>query len=456
MESLPVVAISGRPNVGKSTLFNVLAGKRISIVDPTPGVTRDRISAIVQLNDRYFELIDTGGIGVVDNMGLSDAITSQIHVALQKASLILFLVDIKEGITPLDREVAEILRHYQSKVVLVANKTDYPALSIEKENFRKLGFGEPLCISATEKYGLSELRERLSEHVSSFASVVPEKIEIKIAVVGKPNVGKSSFINALAQEERVIVSEIPGTTRDSVDVRFAKDGKVILAIDTAGLKRRKNVEENIVFYSQTRARKAIRRADVVIFMLDAMEKISRIEKEIAGFIIGEYKPSIITINKWDLTKNVSTTDYEAYITKLLPAMRYAPLSFVTAKTGKNVLATMDLAKTLYKKAQRRVSTGELNRELQSMVAQRTPPNRYGKQGKIYYGTQIGVLPPTFILFANAPNLFTEYYKRYLFNQFQERLGFSEVPVRIELKEKTKKGSISIHDEDTPNASDFSL
>ena len=440
MGSLPIIAICGRPNVGKSTLFNVLAGKRISIVDPTSGVTRDRVSIVANIEDRYYELIDTGGIGIVDNPDLTDAITYQINVELQKATHILFMVDIKDGITPLDVHVANLLRKYKEKVILVANKMDHYALEPEGENFRRLGFENPMCVSSVELHGIGELKEKLYGLLEEQTEAPSTEVEMKIAVVGKPNVGKSTFINWLAHEERVIVSEIPGTTRDSIDVMFEKDGKNFIAIDTAGLKKGKNVADNIEFYSQHRAHRSIRRADVCIFMMDATQEITRIDKEIAQYIVAEHKPVIITVNKWDLVSGVVTSKYDDYITRMLPALNYAPLSFITAKTGKNIPATLDLVRSLYKQAQNRVNTGTLNRIIEAIVAKKAPPYLYGKHGKIYYATQVGVLPPTFVLFVNEPSLFTQHYKKYLFNQFQEKLGFPEVPLRIEFREKGKRSS----------------
>lgn len=438
--SLPIVAICGRPNVGKSTLFNILARRRISIEDPTSGVTRDRIESIVQIDDKHFQLFDTGGIGIVDDQNLGDQIYEQVNLALDKANIIIFLVDIMDGVTPLDKEVAKLLRTIHDKDILFcANKVDNPKLGMEAESFQTLGFGSPLCISAKHRIDTAQLKENLLEKLQKFPPYeVPNVAEMKIAVVGKPNSGKSTIINYLAQEERVIVSEIAGTTRDSVDVRFEKDGKAIIAIDTAGLKRNKNVHGSIDFYSQKRAEKAIRRCDIVLLMVDATKDITRIDKEIANYIREEHKAVIVVVNKWDLVpKNVTTESYGHYITKILPTINYAPISFITAKTGKNVGATIDLSKNLFKQTYHRVSTGELNRVIQEMLARRSPGRNHGQKGKIYYATQIGVAPPTIIIFVNDPSLISKGYRRYVFNFLQSWLNFEEIPIKVEYRERKR-------------------
>ena len=437
--NIPIIAICGRPNVGKSTIFNILSGKKISIVDPTSGVTRDRISCITQMHGRYFELIDTGGIGIVDNQNLEEAVTAQIKIAMEQARIILFIVDIKEGVTPLDIEVANMLRKCHGKVILIANKTDSPKLTMEKDQFLKLGFGSPICVSAKETPNLQDLKYELAEYLEDFPTEKPEEAELKIAIVGKPNSGKSTLINALACEERMIVSEIPGTTRDSVDVYFKKNNQTIIAIDTAGVKRTKNLHDNIQYYSQHLAERSIRRADVVILMMDATTKINRVDKELANYIVQENRPAILCINKWDLVpSHISTEEYEKYISKMLPNMHYVPLSFMTAKDGKNVQATIDLAQSIIKQAKKEVSTGELNRAIKKAVSRKNPPYIYGKQGKIYYSTQLKTLPPTFLLFVNNPELFTNHYNRYLINQLRQELQIPEVPIRLEFRKRQTK------------------
>lgn len=437
MNPIPTIVICGRPNVGKSTLFNALAKKRIAIVDPTPGVTRDRIVTTITVGEKHCRLVDTGGIGL-EREELGEQITLQARKAIEEATLVLLLVDIQTGITPLDTEVASLLKkHYSHKCIwLVANKADYPRLNMEKDQFRQLGFGEPFCISVTHSQNIGELKELLEKHLSDTSYEMPTEMPLKIAVVGKTNTGKSTFINALAEEERVIVSELPGTTRDSIDVYFEKDGKTIVAIDTAGLKKGRNVRGNVDFYSQARAQKAIRRADVVIFMFDASMEISKADKQIACYIRDEYKPAIIAVNKWDLAKNVATpAQYEDYLTKSMPGIEYAPMIFTTAKTSKKVAAAVDLARNLFKQASQRITTGELNRVLRDkIVAKRSPPVVHGRSGKIYYATQVAVHPPVFVFFVNEPRLFNKKYRRYLFNQFQLEFGFPEIPVKFDFQE----------------------
>lgn len=446
MEQLPIVAICGRPNVGKSTLFNALAHRKISIVDPTSGVTRDRISTIVETPVVRFELVDTGGLGIEAFSDFGDEVAQQVYFALDQAQLILFVVDIQDGLNPLDQNVAEILRKHHNKknIWFLANKTDSPHLENSRGQFARLGFGEPTCISTAHNYGVRNLEDELcaflaKEYPECKPSAKDRSETISLAIVGKPNAGKSTLINCLAEEERVIVSETPGTTRDSVDVHFEKDGKKIIAIDTAGLKRPKNLRDNVEFYSQHRSERSIRRADVVILMLDASDKITKVDKQIASYIREENKPLIISVNKWDLAKKIAhPTDYETYVSKLLPGLDYAPMIFMTAKSGKNVGSTIDLARSIYKQSKRRVSTGELNRFIQDIVDKKSPPVHKGKIGKIYYATQAKTSPPTFVFFVNYPKIFKGYYQRYIFNQFQTQLGFTEIPVKLQFRSREMK------------------
>lgn len=434
--AMPVVAIVGRPNVGKSSLFNALAGRRISIVEPTAGVTRDRISTIVEMDDNYFELMDTGGYGVEDIDDLTEHIESQINLAIERSHLVLFLVDVQASITPLDRQIAELLRKRNLPVLLAANKADTPREEEQAGEFFKLGFDEPICVSALHGRGLKELWKRIQDEISHIEIVRPAEAVMKLAVVGRRNVGKSTFINSLAGEERMIVSEVPGTTRDAVDVRFERDGRCFVAIDTAGIRKKGKMSQNsIEFYSYTRALHSIRRADVVLFFLDAIAMISQVDKKLARTITDMYKPCIIVVNKWDLAKDRATTDqYGEYLDQLLPGLSYAPISFITAKDAKNVQSLLDLAAHLYKQAGAAVTTAQLNKALETITSERAPAARR-KVGlpKIYYGTQVASRPPTLMLFVNDPAKIDENYQRYLINRLRELLAFAEVPIRLLLR-----------------------
>lgn len=439
--ALPVVAIVGRPNVGKSSLLNALAGRQISIVDPTAGVTRDRVSTIVELEDRYFELVDTGGYGIEDQDDLTEHVEGQIARAIDQAQIILFVVDIREGVAALDRQVAELLRRPELRVLLVANKADSQSLENHRGEFFALGYGEPICVSALHGRNRTELVERILQELAGLDTSRPPEAIMKLAVVGKRNVGKSSFINSLAGEERVIVSEVPGTTRDAIDVRIEKDGHTILAIDTAGVRKKaKMASEDIEFYSYTRATRSVRRADVVLMFLDATSEISQVDKKLASYISEEYKPCIIVVNKWDLAKDRATTEqYHEYIDKLLPGLSYAPISFITATEGKNIQSLLDLARQLHKQSTTRVSTGQLNRAVKTITEERIPSARR-KVGlpRVYYSTQVATTPPTIVLFVNKPDLIDENYQRFFVNRLRDLLPFSEVPIRLLLRPHRKE------------------
>ena len=430
--ALPIVAIVGRPNVGKSSLLNALARRRISIVDPTAGVTRDRISAICEVDDRYFEVVDTGGYGIEDSDNLTDHVERQINVAIASSDLILFVVDIREGITPLDVEVANLLRGVNRPTWLIANKADVDQHEVAAGELLRLGFGDPTCISALHGRGRRELIEKIVAHFGERATAqMPEPV-MKLALVGKRNVGKSTFINAMAGQERVIVSEVPGTTRDAVDVRFEIDGRQFLAIDTAGVKKVARHKTGVEFYSHHRALLSVRRADVVLFLIDATAKISDVDKKLAHEIAEAFKPVVLVINKWDLAKGkAAAEEYGEYLTKVLPELSYAPLAFTTASEGKNIQSTIDLAASLFKQANTRVTTGQLNRAIEATIAELQPTaGKQGAEPKIYYATQIDVCPPTVVLFVNQPALVRENYRRFLANRFREMLPFPEIPVRL--------------------------
>ena len=430
--SLPIVAIIGRPNVGKSSLFNSLSRARISIVEPTAGVTRDRVSTICDVDELYFELVDTGGFGIVDRDDLSAHVERQIGYAVTQATLILFVVDAREGLTPLDRSTADMLRRHSDRVRLVANKVDEPHMEAGVGEFIRLGFGEPISSSAVTGTGRSTLLDVIKEAIAAAPQPAPEDPVLKIALVGKRNAGKSSFINALAGEDRVIVSEVPGTTRDSIDVRFEMDGRTFVAIDTAGVRKKNKLADDIEFYAYTRATQSIHRADVVLFLIDATEPVGQVDKRLAALIAEEFKPCVLVVNKWDLAKDrADTEEYGTYLDKILPEVDYAPVAFTSANTGKNIQSTIDLASELFKQANLRVTTGLLNQALQDALALNTPRGKKGRKApRFFYATQVSTAPPTIVFFVNNPDLVTEDYQRFLLNRFRERLPFSEIPIRL--------------------------
>jgi len=429
---LPTVAIVGRPNVGKSSLLNRLVGHRISIVDPTPGVTRDRISAPCAIGDGYVELIDTGGMGLEDVDELTEHVENQIAYGMAEADLIVFLVDAREGVTPLDRHVAERLRRLKVPVVLAANKVDEVNLSAEAAELNALGFGEPINISAHHGIGIGELTEAILRSLGTAPGKGIDEAVMKLAIVGKRNTGKSTFINALAGEERVIVSETPGTTRDSVDVTVELDGRRFMLIDTAGVRKRRQIRDDIDFYSHHRAMRSVRRADVVALMIDASVPVSKVDKDLARQVAEEFKPVVLVVNKWDLAKNVAAgEDYAEYFGKVIPELSFAPISLTSATTGLNVGATIRLAEQLFQQARRRVGTGELNRMVEEILRLRGPSHKTGtKPPKILYVSQIATAPPTIVCFVNDVRSFETNYQRFLINQFRQRLPYGEVPIRL--------------------------
>jgi GTP-binding protein len=446
--NLPVVAIVGRPNVGKSSLFNWLAGRRIAIVEPTAGVTRDRVSTIVRTDSRSFELTDTGGMGIQDSDNLTAEVERQIEFALEQAHLILFVVDGRAGVAPLDELVAERLRLLNKPVLCVANKCDYADIEPQATDFYRLGYDQVLPVSAQNNRGKKELIDWIERHLPDEADLEPQEVALKLAIVGRRNTGKSTFINSLAQAERMIVSEVPGTTRDSVDVRFERDGKVYLAIDTAGVRKKKSLANDIEWYSMTRAERSIRRADVVLHFHDPRFRVSKVDKQLAGYILENYKPAIFVVNKWDLVKSdLATGDFAHYLTRVFPGLNFVPFAFITAKSGKNVQAVLNLAQNLYKQASARVSTSDLNRVLREAILRNEPPLRQNRRAKIYFATQAAANPPTIVLFTNGPELIDHAYERYLLNEFRDALPFKEVPIKLVLRHRSSERREDVPDRD---------
>lgn len=447
--AVPVVAIVGRPNVGKSSLFNWLAGKRIAIVDPTAGVTRDRVSSLIKVGERFVELTDTGGMGIQDVDNLTAEVERQIDLALQSAQLILFVVDARTGLMPLDVTVAERLRHVQKPILCVANKCDTLELEPQTAEFYKLGYGKPICVSSQQNRGQRELFARITAQLPPSDSPDPKlEVSMKLAIVGRRNTGKSTFINCLAQSERVIVSEVAGTTRDSVDVRFERDGKAFIAIDTAGVRNKGRIKNDVEFYSLARAERSIRRADVVLLFLDAQKKISKVDKQLAAYILEQHKPAIFVANKWDLLQpHLPTGKFGDYIRAVFPMLDYVPMAFITAKDGKNVQAVLNLAQTLHKQSSARINTGDLNRVLRQALTQQEPPRRQNRRPKIFYATQVATNPPTIVLFTNGPDLFDPPYRRYLEKVFRDHLPFNDIPIKLYLRAKNREDQIPVEDED---------
>jgi GTP-binding protein len=440
---LPQVVIVGRPNTGKSSLFNWLSGKRLAIVDNQAGVTRDRLTYLMSHDDQYFELVDTGGMGIEDIDNLTNHVEQQIETAIESAAVVLFVVDTRAGLLPLDQEVAKRLRYVSVPVLCVANKTDDASLDAQADEFYRLGRGKLIKVSVLQNRGKEELLDQIIERLPppSEASAATQAPDMKVAIVGRRNTGKSTFVNTLAQAERVIVSEIPGTTRDSIDVRFELDGKSFLAIDTPGLRRAKSVGTDLEFYSTHRAYRSIRRADVTLLFFDATERISKVDKQLCNYIDDQYKPCIFVVNKWDqLVDHTPTEKWASYLRDTFRTMWYVPIAFITGQTGKNVKALLNHAQMLFKQTTSRVSTAELNRVLEQALERNPPPLVTGTRPKIYFATQVDVQPPTLVLFCNRPDWLDRTYQRYLLGVFRDHLPFGEVPIKLYLRRRDEKRS----------------
>ncbi|MBR3137474.1 MAG: ribosome biogenesis GTPase Der [Clostridia bacterium] len=438
--SKPLVAIVGRPNVGKSTLFNKLIGRRLSIVEDTPGVTRDRIYADAEWLTHSFTLIDTGGIEPASEDIIAVQMRRQAELAIETADVILFLVDGREGMTAADEEVATMLRKSNKPVVLAVNKLDAPKYNDAVYEFYALGLGDPIIISAGQGLGLGDMLDEVCAH---FPEGTAEEGEhpLNIAVVGKPNVGKSSLVNALLGEERCIVSNIPGTTRDAVDTPFTVDGEPFVLVDTAGIRRKRAVEdETIERYSVIRSLAAVRRADVVLIVVDAEQGLSEQDVKIAGYVHEEGKPSVLVVNKWDLIEKDTNTmnKFKKDMQVDLAFMDYVPFLFISAKTGQRVNKLLSAAKESYAQSVRRITTGTLNDIVNEAISMTEPPAMSGKRLKIYYATEVSVQPPTFVIFVNEESLVHFSYKRYMENYFRKTFGFQGTPIQIIFRNRGKE------------------
>ena len=436
----PIVAIVGRPNVGKSTLFNRIAGERIAIVEDTPGVTRDRIYAQAEWVSKHFTIIDTGGIEPDSEELIPKKMRQQAELAMDMAQVILFVVDGKAGLTPSDRDVALMLLKTKKPVLLVVNKVDNKNLPDDFYDFYELGFGEPIPVSSSIGLGTGDL---LDEVVKNFPQDMDTELDedvVKVAIVGKPNAGKSSILNRLIGEERVIVSPIAGTTRDAIDTYIEMDGKKYLFIDTAGIRRKSKVYENIEKYSVIRAYASVEKADVVLTVIDATEGISEQDSKIAGLAHDAGKASIVVVNKWDLIEkdNHSVKEYTKKIREELPFMQYCPILFVSALTSQRMGKIKETVDFIFDEASKRVATGVLNDVIGEAVMMNQPPSDKGKSLKIYYATQVGVRPPTFAIFVNEKELFHFSYQRYIENKLRENFGYEGTPLKIYVREKNRK------------------
>ena len=438
--SRPIVAVVGRPNVGKSTFFNKIVGRRIAIVEDTPGVTRDRIYGDAQWLTHEFTLIDTGGIEPLKDDIISAQMRRQAELAIETADVILFLVDGREGITAADEDVAELLRRSKKPVILVVNKVDSTKFEDSVYDFYSLGIGETFTISAEQGLGLGDLLDEVVKHFDQTAGDEQEDAT-KIAVVGRPNVGKSSLVNALLGQERTIVSDIPGTTRDAIDSPFTFNGENYILIDTAGIRRKRAIEdESIERYSVIRSLAAVRRADVVLIVVDAAEGMSEQDVRIAGYVHEEGKASVLIVNKWDkIEKDTHTMhEFEKKLASDLAFMDYVPMLFISAKTGQRVYKVLETAKLAYAQNCTRVKTGTLNDVVAEAVSANEPPSDKGRRLKIYYATQADIKPPTFVLFVNDPEIMHFSYKRYLENFFRKSFGLTATPLRTLVRKRGEK------------------
>ncbi len=434
---IPKVVIVGRPNVGKSSVFNWLCGRRIAIVDQMSGVTRDRVTHLLELHGRFVELVDTGGMGIEDSDGLTEHIEEQIELAIDSADVILFVVDTRDGPVPLDKEVGKRLRYVTAPVLCVANKTDTEQLDSQADEFYRLG-RKVIAVSATQNRRRAQLLRAITERLpddSDDESPAKDAV-MKVAIVGRRNTGKSTLVNTLVNSERMITSEVPGTTRDSVDVRFELDGLPFLAIDTPGFRRKKSVSTNVDFYSTHRAQRSIRRADVVLLFFDATQRISKVDKQLCDYIAQEYKPCIFVVNKWDLlAKSMPTEKWVTYLRDTFRTMWHVPIAFITGQSGKNVKAMLNHSQMLFKQSCSRVPTSRLNKLVRAALKHSPPPLYRNRRPKIYYATQVGTQAPTIVLFCNNPQALSAQYKRYLLGVFRDRLDFGEVPIKLYLRNR---------------------
>ncbi|ADL12571.1 ribosome biogenesis GTPase Der [Acetohalobium arabaticum] len=431
--SKPVVAIVGRPNVGKSTLFNRIVGNRISIVEDEPSITRDRLYGEGEWLDNHFLVVDTGGLDLDSEAELKDEVRQQAELAIEEAEVVLFVVDGRTGIKPMDREVANLLRRSNKPIILTVNKVDSKELEEKvKYDFYELGLGEPVAISAKHALNTGDLLDEVISHFSTEETGEYDEDTIRISVIGRPNVGKSSLVNSILGKERVIVNDVPGTTRDAIDTYFEVGDNQFVIIDTAGMRKRSKVEAGIEKYSVIRSLKAVDRSDVALMVLDATQGITQQDKKIAGYAHDQGKAMVIAVNKWDLIKKETNIDqrYADEIRYEASFINYAPITFVSALTGQRVLEILDIVEYAAEQYSRRIKTNVLNNVIKEAISKHQPPSQKGRRLKVYYATQPRVKPPLIILFVNDPTLLRQSYKRYLKNSIRKSFGFDGTPLKI--------------------------
>lgn len=437
----PIVAIVGRPNVGKSTLFNIFANSRISIVEDTPGVTRDRLYATAEWLDHEFMMVDTGGIEIMNADAIAVSIRQQAQIAIKEADVILFVCDARAGITTEDADVARLLRQSKKPIVLAVNKADSPKQEMNTFEFYNLGIGDPIAVSASNHLGLGDLLDAVVAKFpfDKMAGDLEEEDEIKVALIGRPNVGKSSIFNALVGEERSIVSDVAGTTRDAIDTPVVRNGQKYLFIDTAGMRRKAKVDEPIEKYSVMRSLRAVDRSDVVLMVFDAVEGVTEQDKRIVGYAHEAGKAVILVVNKWDLYEkdNSSTLRYTETLRKELVFLQYAPVVFVSAVTKQRIHRLPEVISYVAEQNAMRIATSILNQVIEDAVAINPPPTEKGKRLKILYVTQVKIKPPTFVIFVNEPEIMHFSYQRYLENKLREAFGFEGTPIQMIIRGKNE-------------------
>jgi GTP-binding protein len=441
MTQTPIVAIIGRPNVGKSTLFNRILQRRVAVVDDTAGITRDRNYALTDWNGRPFMLVDTGGWVPGSEKKIERAIKNQVELAVGEADCVLFLVDAQAGICGLDADIATVLRKSPAKVLLVANKVDDAPKEMLIHQFLQLGLGEPIPISAMRGRNIGDFLDQLLEQIPEAEPSEPEDEAIHVAILGRPNVGKSSLVNALVGEEKVIVDEIPGTTRDAIDTPFEHKGHKYVLIDTAGLRRRIRVTSNIEYYSTLRTLRSLERCDVAVILFDATEGITHQDITIANQAKEAHKGLVLLINKWDLVEESAhiPDEYVHWIYQRMPFLGFAPVLFTSMVTRLRVLKILDAVQRVAEQRKQRISTGRLNAFLEQLLSSHPPPTVKGRQIHIYYATQHRTEPPTFVFFSNVPKLIPSNYRRFLERKLREAFGFEGTPIRFLFRQRKRKG-----------------